>query len=136
MGNIIREIRQLFKRQTPNKTTVQLNDLIHQVVLVLSKDLRDKDIALLVEVDKDLPPVQVDGVQIQQVLLNLIRNAIEAFPPELSEPRKLLIRTFANSSQNAVVEVADNGMGIPYTEKIFEAFFTTKKRGTRHRPCD
>jgi PAS domain S-box-containing protein len=129
MGNIIREIRQLFKRQAPNKTTVQLNDLIHQVLLVLSKDLRDKNTALLVEVDKDLPPVQADSVQIQQVLLNLIRNAIEAFPPELSEPRKLLIRTFANSSRNAVVEVADNGMGIPDTEKIFEAFFTTKKEG-------
>jgi signal transduction histidine kinase len=61
--------------------------------------------------------------------LNLIRNATEAFPPELSEPRKLLIRTFANSSQKAIVEVADNGMGIPDTEKIFEAFFTTKKEG-------
>jgi PAS domain S-box-containing protein len=129
MGNIIREIRQLFKRQAPNKSTVHLNDLINQVLLVLGKDLRDKDTTLLVEIDKDLPPVQADSVQIQQVLLNLIRNATEAFPPDLSEPRKLLIRTFANSSQNAVVEVVDNGVGIPDSEKIFEAFFTTKKEG-------
>jgi PAS domain S-box-containing protein len=128
IGNVVHEIRRLFKGQSPNKTTVQVNELIGQVLLVSGRELREKNIALSLQLDPTLPTIEADGVQIQQVLLNLIKNAMEAFPTGSVDHRYVQIRTSANH-QDALVEVEDNGRGFADAEKIFEAFFTSKNEG-------
>lgn len=128
IGNVVHEIGRLFKGQSPNKTTVHLNELISQVLLVSDRELRQNDIALSLQLDPTLPTIEADTLQIQQVLLNLIKNAIEAFPSGSVVPRYVRVRTCANH-QNAIVEVEDNGLGFADAEKIFEAFFTSKSEG-------
>ena len=128
VGNVIHEMRQLFKRETPNKKTIQLNDLIEQVVEVLGADLRNKEITVVLDLLPDLPTTEADAVQIQQVLLNLVQNACEALDAQSPHSKELTIRT-RSSDLGVTVEIEDNGTGVPEPERIFEAFFTTKKEG-------
>jgi PAS domain S-box-containing protein len=128
VGNVIHEMRRLFKKETPNKKTIQLNYLIEQVVEVLGSDLRNKQITVALELLPDLPVTEADPVQIQQVLHNLIENASEALEAESPHSKELTIRTKC-SDLGVTVEIEDNGTGVPEPEKIFEAFFTTKKEG-------
>jgi signal transduction histidine kinase len=128
VGNVIHEMRRLFKKETPNKKTIQLNYLIEQVVEVLGADLRNKEITVALDLLPDLPATEADAVQIQQVLLNLIQNASEALDAQSPHSKELTIRTKC-SDLGVTVEVEDNGTGVPDPERIFEAFFTTKEEG-------
>jgi signal transduction histidine kinase len=128
VGNVIHEMRRLFKRETPNKKTIHLNSLIEQVVEVLGADLRNKQITVTLDLLPDLPATEADAVQIQQVLLNLIQNASEALEVQSPNSKELTIRTRC-SDLAITVEIEDNGTGVPEPERIFEAFFTTKKEG-------
>jgi len=128
VGNVIHEMRRLFKKETPNKKTIQLNYLIEQLVEVLGADLRDKEITVALDLFPDLPATEADAVQIQQVLHNLIQNASEALDVQSPHSKELTIRT-KYSDLGVTVEIEDNGTGISEPERVFEAFFTTKEDG-------
>ena len=128
VGNVIHEMRRLFKKETPNKKTIQLDYLIEQLVEVLGADLRDKEITVALDLLPDLPATEADAVQIQQVLHNLIQNASEALDVQSPHSKELTIRT-KYSDLGVTVEIEDNGTGISEPERIFEAFFTTKEDG-------
>jgi len=128
VGNVIHEMRRLFKKETPNKKTIQLDYLIEQLVEVLGADLRDKEITVALDLFPDLPATEADAVQIQQVLHNLIQNASEALDVQSPHSKELTIRT-KYSDLGVTVEIEDNGTGISEPERVFEAFFTTKEDG-------
>jgi len=94
-------------------------------------DCRSHEVDLQLELQEDLPRIQVDGIQLQQVLLNLTRNAVEAMNACDPETRELVVRTHAASEDEVEISVADTGPGVPDTllEQLFEPFFTTKPEG-------
>ncbi|WP_245632664.1 sensor histidine kinase [Edaphobacter aggregans] len=128
VGNVMHEMRRLFKQQEPNRSTIQMNDLIVQVLKVLEPDLRDRNIVVSLNLSTELPNTEADAIQIQQVLLNLARNASEAVLERASSQKEIKIRTLF-SDHEVTVEVEDSGFGIVTPERIFEAFFTSKDEG-------
>jgi C4-dicarboxylate-specific signal transduction histidine kinase len=130
-SDVVRHIRAMFMKATPERTKVQLNDLIREVgVLVEGAALRNQ-VLLQTELGADLPATMGDRVQLQQVIVNLILNGIEAMSDVAGRPRRLVIRSEMRNSDEVLVAVRDCGVGIaPQNEKrIFNAFFTTKAQG-------
>jgi PAS domain S-box len=128
VGNVIHEMRRLFKQEEPNRSIVQMNDLILQTLKVLEPDLRDRNIVVSLNLSTELPHTEADAILIQQVLLNLTRNASEAVLERVSGQREIIIRTLFSDAE-ITVEVEDTGFGIATPDRIFEAFFTTKDEG-------
>jgi C4-dicarboxylate-specific signal transduction histidine kinase len=127
---VIARIRALTKRQVPRMDLLDINRKILEVLALTEQELRSHDIALETRLDSTLPQVTGDRVQLQQVLLNLIVNAIEAMSAVNNRPRELIIVS-AQGTDGVVVEVRDSGIGLdPHrAERIFEAFYTTKAEG-------
>ena len=94
-------------------------------------DIHQEQITSSMELPEDLPPVLADGIQIQQVLLNLIRNAVEAMHKVAPDGRKLTVTGSASSARLIEVAIADSGSGCPPEafDKMYDAFFTTKRTG-------
>ena len=134
-GEIIRHCRQFVSKQPMQKLVVNLNDLTQETVRYLSSDLQDKNISIQVSIDEKLPAVKVDKVQIQQVLVNLIRNGLEAMHNNHGKDRKLTVYTHLNGKNanepEAQVTVADTGPGlnISQIDSLFQPFYTTKTSG-------
>jgi hypothetical protein len=95
----------------------------------MSDDVTTKTISIETDLESNLPPALVDRVQIQQVLVNLIRNGIEAMESCTGHPKSLLIRSRRDGTNTVLVEIRDHGSGVENTERIFEPFFTTKESG-------
>src|SRR3984957_2155347 len=130
-SDVVRHIRAMFTKGAPERTQVQLNDLIREEgTLVEGAALRNQ-VLLETELAADLPVTMGDRVQLQQVIVNLILNGIEAISDVAGRPPRLLIRSQLQSSGEVLVAVRDSGVGIhPQDERrIFEAFFTTKAEG-------
>jgi signal transduction histidine kinase len=127
---VIARIRGLTKRQVPRMDLLDLNREILEVLAFTEQELRSHDIVLETTLDSTLPHVTGDRVQLQQVLLNLIVNAIEAMSAVNNRPRELTIVT-AQGTDGVVVEVRDSGIGLDpdRAERVFEAFYTTKTEG-------
>ena len=128
---VIGRIRALTKRQPPRKDMLDINQEVLEVFALTEQELRSHDIALRTELARALPRVMGDRVQLQQVLLNLIVNAIEAMSAVSDRARELTIVSGHGSASEVVVEVRDSGMGLdPHAaERLFEAFYTTKAEG-------
>ncbi len=129
--DIMGRIRALAQRHQPDLNSVDLNHAIANVVDLLSWESRRKQIELNLDLDEQLPPIRADVIQIEQVLLNLIRNAIDAMEETDHGQRLLTIRTRVDKSGLICAEVCDGGVGLPKGagDRIFEAFFTTKPHG-------
>jgi C4-dicarboxylate-specific signal transduction histidine kinase len=130
-SEVVRHIRAMFTKAAPEKTTVQINDLIREVgILVEGAALRNQ-VSIQTELAAGLPAITCDHVQLQQVLVNLIMNGIEAMSDVANRPRRLVIRSEMPASGQILVAVRDSGVGInPKQEKrLFEPFFTTKAQG-------
>ena len=127
---VIARIRALTKRQAPRMELLDLNREIREVLALTEQELRSHDIVLETRLDTMLPQVTGDRVQLQQVLLNLIVNAIEAMSAVNDRPRELTIVSTKNSD-GVVVEVRDSGIGLDpdRAERVFDAFYTTKAEG-------
>ncbi len=129
-GEIIRRLRRFVSRHEPHRTTVDLRDPIREVAAFLDRDAQ----AHHARIDLDLPEqplhARVDAIQIQQVLVNLIRNALEALEGYPHTDRRVLVAA-RKADQEIHIDVQDNGPGIPpeLLEQIFEPFFTTKATG-------
>lgn len=128
-SDVVRRIRAMFSKGATERALVDLNELIGEVLILLQPEVSRNDVKVWTELTRDLPAVIADRVQIQQVMVNLVQNGIEAMSE--AKERQLVIRSEGNAEGEAVVAVSDSGLGIaPKDEKrIFNAFFTTKSQG-------
>ena len=128
---VIARIRALTKRQEPRKDWLDINHKIMEVLALTEHELRSHDIVVRTELDRTLPRVTGDRVQLQQVLLNLIVNAVEAMSAVHDRSRELTIVSRQDDSKAVLVEVRDSGNGLDArrAEQVFEAFYTTKAEG-------
>ena len=129
-GDVVGSIRATFRTDEPDKTGVDLNDLIEETLGLARGDLQKHGIVVQVDAKKPLAVVKGNRVQLQQVLLNLIVNAIDAMAAK-DEPRILTIKSEAPGPDRVMVSVADTGAGIGAEEadRIFNPLFTTKSGG-------
>jgi two-component system sensor kinase FixL len=130
-SEVIRRIRALSKKTDPHKTALDLNEVINEVVLLVRRELLSHQVSLQLDLAPDLPPVRADRVQLQQVIINLLINAIQAMAPVTDRPRALRISAHAHEADEVVVAVQDSGIGIDpdHEGRLFDTFFTTKPDG-------
>jgi PAS domain S-box-containing protein len=130
-SEVIQHIRAMFMKNTHERTSVRLNDLIREVVALLQAGASKNQVELQTELASDLPPALGDRVQVQQVIVNLALNGIEAMGAVIDRPRRLVIRSERQNSEELLVAVRDSGVGIDAKDfkRIFDAFFTTKAQG-------
>jgi signal transduction histidine kinase len=131
-SEVIKRIRTLSKKASLQKSALGMKEVIQDVLGLVGPELVKNRVELTCELQPDLPRVFGDRVQLQQVLLNLIMNAIEAMAGVTQQqPRELLIKSEMSDGGQVVVSVRDSGMGLDEQqhEHIFEAFFTTKSEG-------
>ncbi len=133
-GDVLTRIRSLLKKTSPAKSPVSVNDIIRGVLALAEGDVRQKDVELSVELDSNLPAIIGDSVQLQQVLLNLIINAVEAMASVRDRGKLLRIRSACGDLDGMPAisaEVIDNGTGFSNkdAERLFEAFYTSKPEG-------
>jgi PAS domain S-box-containing protein len=128
-GEVVRRIRALFKHAPLEKIELDLNEVIAEVLHLLSGEIAKRRVGVETELADDLPTVIGDRVQVQQLVFNLLLNGIEAMDPILDRPKKLSIRTTQENPETALVKIQDSGVGLEDSEKVFEAFFTTKGNG-------
>ncbi len=128
-GEVVRRIRALFKHAPVDKIDLDLNEVIAEVLRLLSGERTRRGVSVETDLDKDLDPVAGDRVQLQQVVFNLLLNGIEAMDSVLDRPKKLFIRSKRHTPETVLVEIRDSGVGLKDPEKVFEAFFTTKENG-------
>jgi PAS domain S-box-containing protein len=129
-SNVIQRIRALSKKTDLQRTTLDVNSLINEVLILVGRELQSHRISLRLALTPDLPPVIGDRVQLQQVLINLLINAMEAMASVMDRPRDLVIRSLRDDGR-ALVTVVDSGTGIESDDmdRLFNAFFTTKLNG-------
>jgi NO-binding membrane sensor protein with MHYT domain len=130
-AEIITGIRQLFKKGTPQRELLDVNELIREMIVLLRSDVERYSILVRTELAADLPRVVGDRVQLQQVMMNLVSNSIEAMK-DVDGTRELAIKSGRAENEQLMVSVSDTGIGLPPRQenRIFDAFFTTKVHGT------
>jgi C4-dicarboxylate-specific signal transduction histidine kinase len=130
-SEVIKRVRDLLHKAPTEKTPLNINEIIQEVIELVSSDIRRSKVELLAELAADLPTIVGDRIQLQQVILNLIVNARDAMSEAQANPRELLITSRQNKSGEVVVAVQDSGKGLAANdaEQIFEPFFTTKAEG-------
>jgi PAS domain S-box-containing protein len=130
-ADVIQRIRQLATKTEPRKARLDVNDVVRDVVALVRTEVARYEITLALDSASALPSVIGDRVQLQQVVLNLVMNAIEAMAPVTDRPRKLAIRTERHADDGVRVAVHDTGVGVRAgdLDRLFSAFFTTKPSG-------
>jgi PAS domain S-box-containing protein len=130
-GKIVRRIGEFIRRRAPHRSTVNLDDLVREVVALAEPDLHLNQVRVTLSLAGTLPSILVDPIQIEQVLLNLVRNAIEAMAETPAGGRELGIKTSTADGGLVAVAVRDAGCGLApeAAERMFEPFFTTKAHG-------
>jgi PAS domain S-box-containing protein len=130
-GEVVRRLRVLAKKGDPQKELLEINDVIRESLLMVERELTSHNVTARTELSKTLPPVLGDRVQLQQVIINLIMNGVDAMSVVADRPRQLLIRSEQNQSDQVIVAVQDCGIGISSKDldRLFDAFFTTKPNG-------
>jgi PAS domain S-box-containing protein len=128
-AEIIDHVRSLFKKNLPQREPVDLNELIREIALLLKSDIRRNSVTVHLELGENLPNVIGDRVQLEQVLMNLMLNAIEAMRDAHGN---LTITSNPTEDGHLLISVSDTGIGIPTdkVDRIFDTFFTTKPQGT------
>jgi signal transduction histidine kinase len=129
--DVISRVRALFTKKESAIEAVALNDVAREVMALSLSDLQRNRVALQSELAEDLPTVNGDRIQLQQVVLNLLRNASDAMVDVHDRPRQLLIRTEREDDDRVRVSVRDAGVGVDpeNMNKLLEAFFSTKSDG-------
>jgi len=127
-AEVVRRIRALFKQSEPEKVPLNLNEVIAEVVHLLTGDIVRQGVAVEADLVEELPPVMADRLQLQQVIFNLLQNGIEAMDNLTAHPKKLVIRS-KRQKTSILIEIRDYGPGLKDYDKPFEAFYTTKESG-------
>jgi C4-dicarboxylate-specific signal transduction histidine kinase len=130
-AGIISRVRLLFKKSTPQRELVDVNEAIREMLVLLRGEATRYNITVGMELAADLPRITGDRVQLQQVLMNLIANSIDAMK-EVDGKRELAVKSQRTEKEEVLVTVSDTGIGLPaqQADQIFNAFFTTKPHGT------
>jgi len=130
-AEIISQVRQLFKKGTAQRQSVDVNEVIREMTALLRSEATRHSISFRTDLAPDLPQVMGDRVQLQQVLMNLMTNSIDAMR-DVEGTRELAVKSQRGENEHVVLSVSDTGVGLPpqQTDQIFNAFFTTKPHGT------
>ena len=130
-GDIIKSVRALTRKSTPEMISLGINDVIREVIVLIGAEFRRRGVRVDTSLSSDLVSVVGDRVQLQQVVLNLIMNGIEAMAHPMNGQPRLQISSTNDESGGVLVAIADSGPGLDLTraDRIFEAFFTTKPEG-------
>ena len=130
-SEVLDRIRGLLNKTPPQRTRVHINDLLRETLMVMSAELRARQITVVTELAEPTPFTIGDRVQLQQVVLNLILNGVEAIGPVADRPRLLRISSRREAPASVLVVVEDSGTGLDpaVAERIFDPFFTTKVSG-------
>lgn len=128
---VVTRLRALFSKKKPVFEPLDLNEAAQDVITLLSADLRKAKVTIRTELAEKLPLVCADRIQVQQVILNLIRNALDAMDGVHDLPREVLIRTEPHEQDGVRFSVTDVGIGLPDDKmgRLFDAFYTTKDSG-------
>jgi C4-dicarboxylate-specific signal transduction histidine kinase len=127
-ADVVQKMLDLFKQQPPAKRVIGLPHIVHQVLAILEREIRKNEVEIITRIPAGLPLLFADSVQIQQVLINLIRNAIDAIHEALSLDRRIWLEA-EPEGESVAVRVRDTGPGVSDPNRIFETFFTTKTNG-------
>jgi PAS domain S-box-containing protein len=130
-SEVIRRVRALAKKSDIEKVPLEVNDVVSEVIALLSRELVSHRVSLRTELAPVLPTILGDRVELQQVIINLVMNGIEAMQPITDRPRELVIRSGQDETHRVLVSVTDCGIGISAenANRLFDAFFTTKSGG-------
>jgi PAS domain S-box-containing protein len=130
-SEVIRRVRALAKKTSIEKVPLDVNDVVKEVAELVQRELVSHQVSLRMELAPTLPMIPGDRVQLQQVIINLVMNGIEAMQAVTDRPRQLEIRSRQDEKQQVLVSVTDCGVGIPAenADRLFNAFFTTKSSG-------
>lgn len=130
-GSVIGQIRALFKKELPAKIWFDINEAIQELAVFVRSEILLHRVAIRTDLAPDLPKVKADRVQLQQVVLNLIVNGMDAMGNTDVRSRELLIRSQMDGSSQILIQVEDSGEGLPadFETKIFNPFYTTKTQG-------
>ena len=130
-SEVIQRIRALAKRSEPQMVSLDINDVIREAILLVQREVHSNGVSLRTELSSALPHVLGDRVQLQQVLINLLINGVDAMASVADRPREILIRSQLHEADQVLVAVLDSGIGIDseIAEQLFTSFFTTKPSG-------
>jgi two-component system sensor kinase FixL len=130
IGQVVKRVRAFVTKRESNREPVNVNSLLTQVIELADLDARRAQVLFEVHLTNSLPELQADSVQIQQVVLNLLRNAIDACQSLESARRRVVVRSLL-AGESLIVSVADRGPGVPvgHQDQLFLPFFTTKAEG-------
>jgi C4-dicarboxylate-specific signal transduction histidine kinase len=127
---VIARIRGFIKKAPTEKTELDVNEVIQEVLALASHELHKNQVLIKCQLTRTLPLVRADRVQVQQVLLNLIMNGIEAMMGVIVDSRALCLESRIDQSGNVLVAVRDSGTGLgAEADRLFTPFFTTKANG-------
>lgn len=130
-SEIIRHVRNLAQGAPPQTERFSINTAIRETLALIESDIEANRISLRTQLADGLPLVVGERIQLQQVILNLVRNAVEAINAARNEPREIMIRTAKQATNELLVAVCDSGQGIDAAklDHVYEAFYTTKREG-------
>jgi C4-dicarboxylate-specific signal transduction histidine kinase len=130
-GQIIESVRAMFKQTPQAKTLLDVNDLVREVLTLTRSEIQRHRVAVQTELMDGIPKALTDRIQLQQVMLNLIVNALDAMDAVTDRPRVLSIKSAIHDSKGVQIMVGDTGIGIEpqNMQRIFDKFFTTKVHG-------
>jgi PAS domain S-box-containing protein len=128
-GEVVRRIRTLFKRTTAERVPVDIGDVIRDVLRFIEADAARRRVEVLATLEPQVPAVLGDRVQLQQLVLNLMLNALDAVDPIVDRPKRVAVRARRGDTARVVVEIEDNGIGLDDPHAVFEPFYTTKTDG-------
>lgn len=130
-SDVVRRIRAMFTNTGPERTSVHINELIAEVGALMQSEVLRHQVAFSAELSENLPAILADRIQLQQVIVNLIQNGIEAMSNVTDRPRRLAVLSQTSPQGDVLVAVRDCGVGIDPKDqrRLFNAFFTTKPQG-------
>jgi len=131
MSSVIQRVRTLTKKTDIEQTSLDVNDVVRETIALVRRELVSHEVILQSELAPALPLIVGDRVQLQQVIINLVMNGIEAMQPITDRPRELAIRSCQDEANQVLVSVTDCGVGFSadHADRLFNAFFTTKPSG-------
>ncbi|SDT50296.1 trifunctional serine/threonine-protein kinase/ATP-binding protein/sensor histidine kinase [Bradyrhizobium canariense] len=130
-NEVIQRVRSLANKTSVEKMPLNINDVVREIAALVQRELTSHQISLQMELVTTLPMIPADRIQLQQVIINLVMNGIEAMQSITDRPRELIIRSRQEDAQQVLVSVTDAGVGMPAAnaDRLFDAFFTTKSSG-------
>jgi signal transduction histidine kinase len=130
--DVIKSVRAISAKGRDSRSQFDVNELVRETMSLLDREMAAQNVSLQVELGQPLPPILADRVQIQRVLINLLRNAIESVGSDRRGSRLIGIRSASLNNRNVLVEVSDSGVGNTREkiDHVFEPFFTSNPTGT------